>query len=214
MRAVKTHNRKSPPVNRLPDNRIRRQPQRPGHDKGKQGRLPLQEHRPNQSRQPNHPRLRNLRRAPLRNQKGTGLIVNMSFSGSTRESAKTLTLVELGNDGTVFFLWSAFLGSTAATFTLSRKQAVPRMRAHFLSKQAAKFPKENLRVKIADPNSTPLSRAPLSLRPACGGLAAPPFQSGLGLICNPLFNIRRLSLVYKVSLVQYNYCYTDGSLSR
>lgn len=63
-------------------------------------------------------------------------------------------------------------------------------------------------------NFYPLSRAPLSLRPACGGLAAPPFQSGLGLICNPLFNIRRLSLVYKLSLEQYNYCYVDGPLAR
>ncbi len=113
------------------------------------------------------------------------------------------------SNNSLFFLWSAFLGSTAATFTLSRKQAVPRMRAHFLSKQAAKFPKENLRAKIADPNLTPLSRAPLPLRPASGGLAAPPFQSGLGLVLQPPSNTHYYTRVYKPSLVQYNYCYAN-----
>ena len=31
--------------------------------------------------------------------------------------------------------------------------------------------------------ANPLCRAPLPLRPACCGLAAPPFQSGVGLVC-------------------------------
>jgi hypothetical protein len=79
----------------------------------------------------------------------------MSFSGSTRESAKTLTLVELGNDGTVFFLWSVFFG-----LTVSGPSETARLHAIFLTsstkddasfvyKGSVKFSQENSWVKIA-----------------------------------------------------------------
>ncbi|MBQ5498847.1 MAG: hypothetical protein IIT73_03530, partial [Treponema sp.] len=79
----------------------------------------------------------------------------MSFSGSTRESAKTLTLVELGNDGTVFFLWSVFFGLTVSgPSETARLHAIFLTRstkddASFVYKGAGKFSQENSWVKIA-----------------------------------------------------------------